>query len=274
VPLLQILVLAIIQGATEFLPISSSGHLILVPYVTGWADQGLAMDVAAHLGTLVAVLVYFWRDIRLMLIGAWQLLRGRLDEGGRLALYLLAATVPALAAGYLVDQYFSSALRNPQIVAWALIGFGLLLYLADRVGLTINQVRHMSLVQAMAIGLAQVLAFIPGTSRSGITMTAARLLGFERGEAARFSFLLSVPAISAAGLWKGRELISSSDTEMLQSAALMLGFSAIAGFLAIAFLMAWLRRASFAPFVAYRIVLGCVLLWLIYSGTLGLPAGS
>lgn len=273
-PILHILVLAFIQGATEFLPVSSSGHLILVPHLTGWADQGLAMDVAAHLGTLVAVLVYFWRDVRQMFIGLWHLLFGRVDDGGRLVLFLLAATVPALGVGYLVDQYFSDALRNPQVVAWALIGFGVLLYLADRVGLTVNQVRHMTLVQAIAIGLAQVLAFIPGTSRSGITMTAARLLGFERGEAARFSFLLSIPAISAAGLWKGRELIQGSDAEMLQSAGFMLGFSAFAGFLAIAFLMAWLRRASFAPFVAYRILLGVLLLWLIYSGILGTTPGT
>ncbi len=267
-PILHILVLALIQGATEFLPVSSSGHLILVPYATGWADQGLVIDVAAHLGTLVAVLVYFWRDVRLMLIGLWHLAFGQVDAGGRLVLFLLAATVPALAGGFLVDRYFSDALRNPLIVAWALIGFGVVLYLADRIGLTVKQVKTMTLGQALAIGLPQVLAFIPGTSRSGITMTAARFLGFERSEAARFSFLLSIPAISAAGLWKGRELISDSDPELLQSALLTMGFSAVAGFLAIAFLMAWVRRASFAPFVGYRILLGGLLLWLISSGTL------
>ncbi len=273
-PILHILVLALIQGATEFLPVSSSGHLILVPYATGWADQGLVIDVAAHLGTLVAVLVYFWRDVRLMLIGLWHLVFGQVDAGGRLVLFLLAATVPALAGGFLVDRYFSDALRNPLIVAWALIGFGVLLYLADRTGVTVKQVKHMTLPQALVIGLAQVLAFIPGTSRSGITMTAARFLGFERSEAARFSFLLSIPAISAAGLWKGRELIEGSDGALLQSALLTMGFSAIAGFLAIAFLMAWVRRASFAPFVVYRLLLGGLLLWLIYSGTLATVPAS
>ena len=273
-PILHILVLSIIQGATEFLPISSSGHLILVPYLTGWPDQGLAIDVAAHLGTLAAVLVYFWRDVWRMLLGLWRLFSGRLDDGGRLMLYLLAATVPALAGGYLVDRYFSDALRHPQIVAWALIGFGMVLYLADRNGMTVNQVKHMTLAQALVIGLAQILAFIPGTSRSGITMTAARLLGFERGEAARFSFLLSIPAIAAAGLWKGRELINGSDAAMLQSAAMTVGFSAIAGFLAIAFLMAWLRRASFTPFVGYRFLLGALILWLIHNGSLSLAPAS
>jgi undecaprenyl-diphosphatase len=268
VPLLHILALSIIQGATEFLPISSSGHLILAPFLTGWPDQGLAIDVSAHLGTLLAVLVYFWRDVWRMLVGLWHLICGRLDEGGRLMLFLLAATVPALAGGLLVDQYFSDVLRNPLIIAWTLIGFGIVLYLADRVGMTVNQVEHMTLAQALTIGLAQVLAFVPGTSRSGITMTAARLLGFERGEAARFSFLLSIPAISAAGLWKGRELISGSDAAMLQSAALTMAFSAVAGFFAIAFLMAWLRRSGFLPFVVYRILLGGLLLWLIYGGHL------
>lgn len=273
-PILHILVLSFIQGATEFLPISSSGHLILVPFLTGWPDQGLAIDVAAHLGTLLAVLVYFWRDVWRMTVGLWQLLRGRLDEGGRLMLFLLAATVPALACGLLVDRYFSAALRNPLIVGWALIGFGVVLYLADRIGMTVNQMRHMTLVQALTIGLAQVLAFIPGTSRSGITMTAARLLGFERSEAARFSFLLSIPAIAAAGLWKGRELIAQSDTAMLESAGLTLAFSAVAGFVAIAVLMAWLRRAGFTPFVVYRLLLGGFILWLIYSGHLVAPVAS
>jgi undecaprenyl-diphosphatase len=138
----------------------------------------------------------------------------------------------------------------------------------------VNRIKHMTLAQALAIGLAQVLAFIPGTSRSGITITAARLLGFERSEAARFSFLLSIPAISAAGLWEGRELIRSSDTAMLESAALTLAFSAISGFVAIAFLMAWLRRAGFTPFVVYRFLLGGLILWLIYSGHLNLTPAS
>jgi undecaprenyl-diphosphatase len=154
-------------------------------------------------------------------------------------------------------------------VAWALIGFGVLLFVADRVGMTIRRMEHMSLGQALVIGAAQVLAFIPGTSRSGITMTAARMLGYERGEAARFSFLLSIPAISAAGLWKGWQLFGTGDPAMLEAAAMTAGLSAVVGFLAIAFLMAWLRRATFTPFVGYRIVLGVVLLWLIYSGGLG-----
>ncbi len=273
-PLLQILVLAIVQGATEFLPVSSSGHLILVPRLTGWPDQGLAIDVAAHVGTLLAVLIYFWRDVGRLLLGFARLARGRVDDGGRLALYLLAATVPALAIGLLVDHYLGDALRSPEVVAWALIGFGGVLYLSDRIGMTIRSIGHMTLAHALIIGLAQTLAFIPGTSRSGITMTAARILGYERAEAARFSFLLSIPAISAAGLWKGREVFAGGDPAMIEAAVWMAGLSAIAGVLAIAFLMAWLRRATFTPFVAYRIALGSVLLWMIYSGVLGPLQGS
>ncbi len=272
-PLLQILVVAIVQGLTEFLPISSSGHLILVPNLTGWPDQGLAIDVAAHLGTLLAVLVYFWRDVGRMAQGLVRLASGRLDAGGRLAGLLLLATIPALAAGYFVDRHLGDLLRDPRIVAWALIGFGVVLYLADRSGMTIRRVEHMPLAHALAIGLAQVLAFIPGTSRSGITISAARLFGYERAEAARFSFLLSIPAISAAGLWKGWELFRGGDPAAVEAAALTGGFSAVAGFLAIAFLMAWLRRATFTVFVGYRILLGVLLLWMIYGGALATGSG-
>ena len=264
-PLLQILVVAVVQGLTEFLPISSSGHLILVPSLTGWPDQGLAIDVAAHLGTILAELVYFWRDVGRMGLGLARLATGRLDAGGRLVGLLLRATIPALAVGYFIDRHLGDLLRDPRIVAWALIGFGVVLFLADRSGMTIRRVEHMPLGHALAIGLAQVLAFIPGTSRSGITISVARVLGYERSEAARFSFLLSIPAISAAGLWKGWELFRDGDPAAVEAAVLTGGFSAVAGFLAIAFLMAWLRRATFTIFVGYRILLGVLLLWMIYG---------
>ncbi len=273
--LLQILLLSLVQGLTEFLPVSSSGHLILVPVFTGWQDQGLAMDVAAHVGTLLAVLVYFWRDVGRMLLGAGRLLRGRLDDGGRLVLLLLLATIPALAVGYLIDQYYDGPPRSPLVVAFSLIGFGILLFLADRIGMTIRKVQHIGVFHALFIGCAQVLAIVfPGTSRSGITMTAARMLGYERTEAARFSFLLSIPAISAAGIWQGWKLYEIGDTSIINDALLMVAFCAVAGFLAIAILMAWLKRAGFGPFVVYRLILGVLLLWMIYGGQLnGAVAG-
>jgi len=264
VPFIQILVLAIIQGLTEFLPVSSSGHLILVPAVTGWPDQGLAIDVAAHVGTLVAVLIYFWRDVGRMLGGIVRLLTGRFDPGARLAGLLLIGTIPALIAGYLIDRYLSEAIRHVAIIGWTLIGFGILLWIADRIGLTIRRVEHMTVGQALFVGFAQALAFIPGTSRAGITMTAARLVGYERAEAARFAFLLSIPAISAAGLWKGYQLYETGAAEQIQAAVLTAGLCAIIGLLAIAFMMAWLKRANFTIFVVYRLLLGGLILYLVY----------
>ena len=266
-PNIDILVLAIVQGITEFLPISSSGHLILVPQLFCWPDQGLTMDVAAHVGTLLAVVVYFWRDLLSMSQGAWKVLRGKRDPRVRLIGLLLVAAIPALIAGYAADTYMGDALRSPLVVAGALIGFGLLLYATDRMGLTVRRIEHMTWGNALAIGLFQCLAFIPGTSRSGITMTMARLLGFERPAAARFSFLLAIPTIAAAGLYKGWQLVQAGDAAALQHAGLMVALSAIAGFLAIAFLMYWVRRASFTPFVLYRIALGLTVLYLFYIGS-------
>lgn len=262
--LLQILVLSVVQGLTEFLPVSSSGHLILVPIFTGWPDQGLAIDVATHIGTLLAVLVYFWRDVGRMLVGLGKLATGRLDAGGRLVLFLLIGTIPALVVGYVVDTYFQDSLRVTAVVAWAMLGYAVVLYVVDRTALTVRRLEHITWGQALFVGVAQCLAFIPGTSRSGVTMVAARLLGYERTEAARFSFLLSIPAISAAGLYKGYQVVKEGNVEMIHAALLAVGFSAVAGFVAIAVLMAWLKRAGFTPFVIYRLGLAGVLLYLVY----------
>jgi undecaprenyl-diphosphatase len=264
VPLLHIVVLALVQGITEFLPISSSGHLIIVPGVTGWPDQGLAIDVAAHVGTLLAVLVYFWRDVLAMLGGLLRLLGGRVDDGAKLALNIAVATLPALAIGFLVQHFLGDRLRSIHIVAWTMIIFAMVLYLADRMGLTVRRLEHMKWSQALAIGVAQTLAFVPGTSRSGITIVAARLFGYERAEAARFSFLLSIPAILAAAILEGYEVFKSGDDAQIHDAALTAGISALAGLAAIAFMMAWLKRANFTIFVIYRLLLGAALLYLIY----------
>jgi undecaprenyl-diphosphatase len=266
VSMLQIVVLAIVQGLTEFLPISSSGHLILVPALTGWPDQGLMIDVASHIGTLIAVLVYFWRDVLRILGGTGRLLGGRLDEGGRLALHLLVATVPALLAGYLVARFAADALRSLEVVAYAMIGFAVVLYLADRYGPMLRRVEQMPLGHALLIGCAQAIAFIPGTSRSGITMVAARAMGYKRTEAARFSFLLSIPAIAAAGLYEGTKLYQTGDDALIDAALWTGALSAIAGLLAIAVLMRWLQTSTFMPFVIYRLLLGGFLLFLVFSG--------
>jgi undecaprenyl-diphosphatase len=261
---LQIVVLAVVQGLTEFLPVSSSAHLILVPQLTGWPDQGLAIDVASHVGTLFAVLIYFWRDVGRLAYGLLQIFKGKHDRWGALAIYLLIGTVPALIAGFLVEHYAGDMLRSMKLIAWTMTGFAIVLYVADRIGLTVRRLEHITVTHAIIIGLAQAVAFIPGVSRSGITMVAGRLLGFERAEAARFSFLLSIPAIAAAGLWEGRKVLETGSAEMLHDALLTCALSALAGFLAIAFLMSWLKRSTFTPFVIYRLLLGGFLFYLVY----------
>ncbi len=262
----QLIILAVVQGITEFLPISSSGHLILVPYFTGDADQGLVIDVALHVGTLGAVMLYLWRDIVRMLVGLGRGLRGRADPGGRLALQLVVATLPLVAAGYAASRYLGDALRSPEVIAWATLGFGILLWLADRAGMTVRRIEHLGYGGALFIGCSQVLALIPGTSRSGITMTAARILGFERSETARFSMLLSIPAIVASGTLQGLKLYQAGDAQLTVDAFVAAGLALVAALVAIACMMGWLRRASFLPFVLYRIALGGgLLIWLHFG---------
>jgi len=266
VSLLQIVVLAIVQGITEFLPISSSGHLALVPMLTAWPDQGLAMDVAVHVGTLLAVMLYFWRDMVTVALGCLQLVAGRWTSSSRLAFYLIAATIPVVIAGSVLSSSgLLPYLRSVEVIAWASIGFGVLLFMADRVGMTIHRMEHMTVVNAVIIGLSQVLALIPGTSRAGVTMTAARFLGFEARAAAHFSMLMSIPTIIAAGVLEGRELYLNGQLQFGSDAAIAVVLAFVTALVSIAVLMFWLRRSGFTPFVVYRILLGAGLLWWVYS---------
>jgi len=270
VPLFNIVILAAVQGITEFLPISSSAHLILVPILMGWQDQGLTIDVAVHVGTLLAVIIYFWSDIWAMLTGILRAIRpqpGRRRSGGvevKLAMMLVVATIPAVLAGWFINSYASDLLRGIEIIAWATIGFAILLYVADKMSMTVRRIDHMGYVSAIFIGVMQVLALIPGTSRAGITMTAARLLGIERSDAAKFSMLLSIPVIIGAGALKGWELYQSGNVQLTEAAFVAALLSFIFALIAIALLMAWLKRASFTPFVIYRLILGGVLLYIVY----------
>ena len=261
---LNIAVLSVIQGITEFLPISSSGHLILVPALTGWPDQGLAIDAAVHVGTLGAVIVYFWRDLVQMIRGLSQLAIGRRSPAALLALNLVIGTIPVVVVGFLFRDFIELSLRAVEVIAWATIGFGVLLLIADRFGLTMRRLENLGLSDAVIIGLAQVLALVPGTSRSGITMTAARLLGYQRADAARFSMLLSIPVIAGAGVLIGLELQQAGNVQLGLTAALASLLAFCTALLAIAFLMRWLRSASFMPFVVYRLVLGAGLLAWLY----------
>jgi undecaprenyl-diphosphatase len=264
----------LVQGITEFLPISSQAHLLLIDQAM--AETGiiaappspatqLTLSIAVHVGTLFAVTLYFWRDLWAMAVGIGRSFRGRRDPGLRLFAYVVVATLPVVVAGYAMHTYGPWGLRGLEVIAWAMLGFGIVLYVADRVGMTVRRVEHVAFGDALIIGLAQVLALIPGTSRSGITMSAARMLGFERIDAARFSLLLAIPAIAGAGVLEGWQIYRSGDVHLSVDAAVAAGLAFVAALIAIAVMMAWLRRASFTPFVVYRIGLGALLLAITYG---------
>ena len=263
--LVEILVLAAVQGITEFLPISSSAHLILLPALFGWTDQGVTFDIAVHVGTLAAVVVYFRGDVTMLAFGAVDLVRLRWTTAARLTLWVGVASVPIVIAGLAVHASDPGWMRSVEVIAWATIGFGILLYLADRFAPEDRPLARAGWRTAIVVGLAQVLALIPGTSRSGITMTAARALGLRRDEAARFSLLLSIPTILGAGVLAARDLAQSGDIALGRDALLGAVLSFAFALAAIAGLMAWLRRAGFAPFVLYRLALGGGLLVWVYA---------
>jgi undecaprenyl-diphosphatase len=254
--MLQDAVLGIVQGLTEFLPISSSGHLILVPWLANWADPGLTFDIALHVGTLIAVVLYFWRD--------WLTLirKGLLDyrsTEGRIFWYLVIATIPGALCGYLLEKKAETIFRSPIIIAVMLIVFGIVLYFADRKGKQNIDINGITLKTSLFIGLAQMLAIVPGVSRSGITMTAGLLLGLTRSSAARFSFLLSTPIIFGAALVKLPRLIANP---AMIDINFIIGVVAsfITGIAAIGFLLRYVQTKSFQPFVWYRILLGLVVI--------------
>jgi undecaprenyl-diphosphatase len=260
--LLQAVVLAVVQGLSEFLPISSSGHLILVPHFLGWTDQGLAFDVAVHVGTLLAVLIYFRRQLGRMAV-AWvdSVLRRKHTRDSRLAWQILVATVPVGLVGLAFDDFIEANLRSPLFVAGTLTVFGLLMYAADRFGKGDRDEYGLSWGQALTIGVAQALALMPGTSRSGVTMTAGRMLGLTRSAAARFSFLLAVPGIAAAGAYEGLKLATSPEPVAWQPMLVGAFFAALSGIACIHFLIRFIERIGLLPFALYRLLLAALIVW-------------
>ena len=253
---LQLAVLALVQGITEFLPVSSSGHLVLASNVLAWPDQGLKIDIAVHGGTLLAVIIYFRREIV-------RLLRGREAADRRLLALIILATVPVGGAGFLLHATGTDMLRDPALIAWTTLGFGLLLLVADRLGGTARPLEGLTWRGAAVIGLFQVAALVPGTSRAGITITAARFLGYSRADCATFSMLLSIPVIAAAVLLAAGDMAASGDTALTGPALVAAALSFGAALVTIRLFMAWLARASFTPFVIYRVLLAALLLaWL------------
>ena len=259
--LIQQLIIAIVQGITEFLPISSSGHLILIPYLTDFPDQGPLIDVAVHIGSLLAIIIYFRKDVIGLARGGFATI-GLGDDPHQRKLFLavLAGTVPAVALGLFVKLGgYLESFRTTDLVAINLIVYGLLLGAADHWGKQTKGYDDLTFRDAILVGLAQALALIPGTSRSGSTMTAARALGYKRVEAARFSFLLAIPAVTGAGLLAALDLADAS--AQMQGDAIVTGiFTFIAALVTMIFLMNFLKKASMLVFVIYRVALGCALL--------------
>lgn len=262
----QILLLSFIQGVTEFLPISSSGHLVLVPALCGWKDQGILMDIAAHVGTLASVLFYFRKDVVSLFKGSFSLLRGQFSDDTQLLLNLVIATIPVVLLGLFFDKVIGDSLRSVVVIAWVGIVFGVILYIADRYGHLVETVADTTLKRAFVFGLGQCLALINGVSRSGVCLTMGRFMNYKREDAARFAFLMSIPTITAAATLKGYQLIKGGEISMVGDAVKMAVFSFIFGFCAIAFMMRWLQKANLTPFVIYRIILGVFLLAGVYLG--------
>ncbi len=261
----HLILLALVQGVTEFLPISSSGHLILLPSLTGMADQGTALDVALHFGTLGAVILYFRDEVARALRGYVGLARRRWGPDERLAAGLAVATVPVIVAGLLLTiTGMNDLLRSVAVIAWATIGFGLLLWWFDRKGAETKTLSDWSLGQALRLGLWQAVALIPGTSRSGICITGARAMGYDREEAARIAMLMSIPTILASAALLSLDLAGGDHAGQLRDASIAAGFAFLAALAALALMMRLLRSVSFLPYVIYRIVLGLALLGYVY----------
>ena len=262
---IQVIVLAVVQGLTEFLPISSSGHLVLVPSVLGWTDQGLVFDVAVHFGSLGAVCVYFRNDIVAVLRGSVSVATGHTKSPeSRMAIAIAIGTVPAALAGLLFAGWISDNLRHPSVVVGTLAGFGIVLALADRFGKRQRIIADVGIRDAIVIGLAQALALIPGTSRSGVTISAALMLGFQRRDAARFSFLLSAPVILLATLYETAVLIAGGGSVAWSTLGVAALVSGVVAYLSIEFFMRFVTAIGLLPFAVYRLVLAAVIVFVLF----------
>lgn len=259
----QISVLAFLQGLTEFLPISSSAHILLPRELLGWPDQGLVFDVAVHIGSLMAVLTYFRTDLRI-LFAAWHqsLFRGSHSADSRLAWFVALGTVPAGLAGLLLADIIEQHARSMLLIAFTSIFFALLLWWSDRLKIERTDLQTLTLRTTLIVGAAQILALIPGTSRSGVTMTAALFCGLDRKAAARFSFLLAIPLIAASGLLKGGELLQDSAQAQWGILFYAIAVSAVVSFSCIHYFLKLIERVGFMPFILYRVLMGLVLLFV------------
>lgn len=262
-----IVILALIQGVTEFLPVSSSGHLILLPQLTGTEDQGQAMDVAVHVGTLFAVMLYFWRDVWGLVVGTLNLLTGRFQtQNARLVLLLILATIPVIFFGLILKlSGLSDGLRDIKVIGWTMLIFGIVLYWADLRNPTTRTADSWTVRDAVIMGFWQAIALIPGTSRSGATITASRMLGFDRRDGAKLAMLMSIPTIAASGILIGADAYSTVGAEQIRDLMIAAVLAFLAALVALVLMMQLLRSVSYTPYVIYRVVLGIVLLFIAYT---------
>lgn len=261
---MQIIVLAVVQGLTEFLPISSSGHLVLVPSIFGWTDQGLSFDVAVHFGSLIAVAIYFRADILALLSGLMDILTGKPASGRTTMVWALGVgTVPAAVAGLLFAGWIASNLRDPMVVVVTLAGYGVLMALADRFASAERTITDVRIRDGLVIGMAQALALVPGTSRSGVTITAGRLLGIRRQDAARFSFLLSAPVILLATIYEVVILVTGDTPVAWDNLSIAALISCIVAYVSIDFFMRFVSVIGLLPFAIYRLVLAGVIIYVL-----------
>ena len=266
-PLLHLFLVAVIQGITEFLPVSSSGHLILLPGLTGLEDQGQVIDVAVHVGTLFAVVLYFWCDVRQAIVGLPRLIIGRADtQGACLAMLLLIASIPVVAFGLILHLTgLDAEMRSIEVIGWAMLIFGVVLYWADQTGPRTKEDSQWNFQDAMVMGVWQAVALIPGTSRSGITITGARFLGYSRHDAAKISMLMSIPTIFASGVLLGVESVITANMAVLRDGFIAAVLAFVSALIALSAMMKLLNSVSFTPYVIYRVVLGLILLGIAYT---------
>ena len=255
----QAIVLGVIQGLSEFLPISSSAHLALTPWLFGWQQPGLSFDVALHVGTLIALVWFFWQEWVTLARAFFSMVRKRRieTESERRVAFVIVATIPGALAGYLLQDYAKTIFRTPALIGTNLIIMGVILWLVDRQASQVRPLAEMRLKDAVLVGLAQMFAIVPGVSRSGSTITAGRALGFSREGAAVFSFLMSLPIITAAVLFEGRYAIEDGISAPLIAGVIA---SAVSGWLAISVLLKFIARNSYGVFAAYRLVVGAIVL--------------
>ncbi len=265
--LFYLLLVAIIQGLTEFLPVSSSGHLVLLPHLVGTQDQGPAIDVAVHVGTLGAVILFFWQDVKSAIFGVPRMLTGRIDTyGSKLAFLLMIATIPVVIIGLILKVTgLADQMRSITVIGWSMLLFGVVLYYYDQIGSEEKTIQDWTLAEAIKLGLWQAVALIPGTSRSGITITGARKMGFSRKDGARISMLMSIPTIIASGVLLGADVIGQANWELLKLAGIGALFAFGAAMLALSLMMKLLNTISFTPYVIYRVILGVILIAIAYT---------